>query len=141
MLLPIKAYKINALQAFKHRDRTNLWQKMEQGRSNLRLNNNLPAVIKGDPEAPGKVTANNGLVAKYPNNGSSFACISKFGNFHPAKVCGREDTRYLIRKSEAKITVRGFAIRQKPFRENYITIKTSIQKRFNGFTSLVYHNS
>jgi hypothetical protein len=103
----------------------------------LRFKDDLPAVVKGDPEATGEVAANNGFITKYPNNGSSVASISKFGNFHSAKVCGRENTRYLIRQSEAKIAVRGFAIRQKLFREDDIAVKTRIQKRLNRFTSLV----
>jgi hypothetical protein len=38
------------------------------------------------------------------------------------------------------LTVRGFAIRQQSFGEDYISVKTSIQKRLTSFTSLVYRD-
>jgi hypothetical protein len=106
----------------------------------LWLKDDLPAVVKGDPEAPGKIPANKGFAAKYANDGSTYPCVSKLGNFHPAKVCGGKHICYLIRKGESQIAIRGFAIGQKAFGEDDIAIKTGIQKRLNGFTPLVDYN-
>ena len=50
----------------------------------LRLKDDLPAVVKSDLEASGKVTANKGFIAKYANDGSTYPRVSKFCNFYPA---------------------------------------------------------
>jgi len=58
----------------------------EDRRCNLRLKNNLTAMIQGDTEASSKVSANKGFIAKYANDGSTYPCISKFCNFYPADI-------------------------------------------------------
>jgi hypothetical protein len=52
----------------------------------LRLKDDLPAVVKSDLEASGKVTANKGFIAKYANDGSTYPRVSKFCNFYPADI-------------------------------------------------------
>jgi hypothetical protein len=107
----------------------------------LRLKDDLSAVVKDDPEATRKIAANHGFMTKHTNDGGTYACIAKLGYLHFAQVCRGKDMRCLIGARETQITVRWFAIGQKTFGEAEIAIKTGIEKRLKGVTSLVDHNS
>jgi hypothetical protein len=62
----------------------------------LGTDNQLSAVVKGDPEVPSEVTANNGFSTKHTDDCRIYSRVSKLGNFDPAKVGGSHNARYLI---------------------------------------------
>ena len=106
----------------------------------LGTNNHLSAVVKRDPEVPGKVTADNGFSTKHTDDCRIDSHISKLCNFYPAQVGGSKDTRYLIGEGKPQIAVWRFAIGHQTFGDNQIAIKAGIKERLNRLSALVEDN-
>jgi len=51
---------------------------MRKGHESLRFHYDLPAMVKDNPEATGKITTNKGFVAKDTDDRGTYACFSKF---------------------------------------------------------------
>ena len=98
-------------------------------------------MVKGDPEMPGEVTANNRFITKHANNYRIYSRVSKLCNFRPAKVCRSKDARYLISQGKTQIAIWGFAIRHQTFGDDQIAIKAGIQERLNSLSALIQDNS
>ena len=113
------------------------WQEKNKG---LGTNAHLSAVVKSDPEAAGKVTANNGFSAKHTDDCRIYPRVSKLCNFYPAKVGGSKHACYLIGEGKPQVAVWRFAIGHQTFGDNQIAIKAGIKKRLNSFTPLVQDN-
>jgi hypothetical protein len=101
----------------------------------------LSAVVKGNVEMPGEITANNRFCAKHTDDSRILSPLSQIRNFYFAKIGWSKNARCLISEFIPEVAVWRFAIGHETFGNNQIAIKAGIQERLNGLSTLVEGNS